>query len=194
VAGHSLGGCLSSTLALALADTEQTGSAPWDPSGGSTVSCYSFAGPTAGNATFASYTDQRIGSSLHRYHNTLDIAPSAWNEASLALLPFIYSRFDIKPTNTEIAAILLVMDAVDGGNYQQPSAGTYALQGQVNSADPTYLGQAAYQHSQGYVDILGLSNVFPAKSTAAALTASRDRQLAAFQVRAAQKLAGVRAR
>lgn len=53
VTGHSLGGALSSTLALwLLQNTSQ-----WDNSGKSTVCCISFAGPTAGNQAFATLSN-----------------------------------------------------------------------------------------------------------------------------------------
>lgn len=49
VTGHSLGGVLSSTLALYLLENKSS----WDKSGKSTVSCIGFAAPTAGNNLFA---------------------------------------------------------------------------------------------------------------------------------------------
>ncbi len=54
VTGHSLGGMLASTMALYLSDNRST----WDITGQSTISCISFAAPTAGNQAFASYSDQ----------------------------------------------------------------------------------------------------------------------------------------
>jgi hypothetical protein len=65
VTGHSLGGALAPTLALWLADTKPD----WDPSGQARIATYPLAGPTAGNAHFAAYSDARIGEATVRIHN-----------------------------------------------------------------------------------------------------------------------------
>src|ERR1044071_8439732 len=100
VAGHSLSGCLSSTLALALMDTVR----PWGQGFPITFRSWSFAGPTAGNSAFASYTDHRLGNALHRWVNTLDIAPLAWNESTLDDALTIYVSYGLLPNWAEVAA------------------------------------------------------------------------------------------
>ena len=51
---------------------------------------YSFAAPTAGNRDFAAYTDARIGATLHRVWNSLDVVPHAWAEADLGAIDGLY--------------------------------------------------------------------------------------------------------
>lgn len=83
VTGHSLGGMLSSTFALYLHEAR----AQWDSSAASNISCISFAGPSAGNQAFATYSDQifatmspppgwdnSIGSNCDAVRCSLDVA------------------------------------------------------------------------------------------------------------------------
>ena len=165
VSGHSLGGCLSSTLALALKDSQGS----WNPRGDAALRCWSFAGPTAGNTDFARYTDARIGDVLHRWVNQLDVAPLAWNESSLDDGLTIYASHGIWPSWAEIAALGLAKTLAIGGDYLQPSRGTVMKSGNFNITPgyQTYAAQAAWQHGYGYAAILGLSNVLPPTASAA---------------------------
>jgi hypothetical protein len=87
VTGHSLGGCLASTLALYLIEQQAT----WDGPGASTVSTITFAAPTAGNAAFAAHSDATftgakappgwdpsLGTNCDPVRCNLDVAPLAW--------------------------------------------------------------------------------------------------------------------
>jgi hypothetical protein len=87
VTGHSLGGCLSGTLALYLKENQTS----WDESGQSIVSCITFAAPTAGNAQFAAYSDSMfsggpyppnwdssLGTNCDAVRCNYDVAPQAW--------------------------------------------------------------------------------------------------------------------
>lgn len=165
VTGHSLGGCLSSTLALALKDTASR----WSPAFTPTVRSWSFAGPTAGNIDFARYTDLRLGDSLHRWVNTLDVAPLAWNESTLNLAWTIYSSYGIQPNLFERGALDLAKYLASGLGYTQPSAGTVTRHGifKPGSQYHGYAAQADWQHTDGYVEILGLSNVLPRQTRTA---------------------------
>ena len=93
VTGHSLGGCLASTLALYLKEQQST----WDGSGKSIVSAVSFAGPTAGNTAFAAYSDSMfngspcppgwdssLGTNCDAVRCDLDAAPLVWIAANIA--------------------------------------------------------------------------------------------------------------
>jgi hypothetical protein len=95
VTGHSKGGGLASTVALWLADTQGTmivaEGDQWDPSGGATIRCHSFAGPTAGNAAFAARSNAKIGSACARIMNTNDIVPHAWAIDDVAAIPGLWS-------------------------------------------------------------------------------------------------------
>jgi hypothetical protein len=170
ITGHSLGGCLSSTLALALKDIQDR----WSPRAAPVVRSWSFAGPTVGNAEFARYSDARLGTALRRWVNALDIAPHAWNESTLDSALWIYADYGIWPSALEIGALLLAKTLAAGGGYHQPSVGAVNQDGSWNLTPgyQTYSAQAAWQHGQGYAAILGLSNVLP-KRTATAATAAR---------------------
>ena len=104
VTGHSLGGCLASTLALYLKDNV----ASWDSSGKSVVSCITFAAPTAGNAAFAAYSDSRfkgapmplnwdasLGTTCDAVRCSFDVAPMAW----------IYTNVSASPTSSPLFSI-----------------------------------------------------------------------------------------
>jgi hypothetical protein len=84
VTGHSLGGMLASTFALYLYEIQSQ----WDSKGNSNLSCISFAGPTAGNAAFATYSDNvfsamssppnwdtTLGTNCDAVRCSLDVAP-----------------------------------------------------------------------------------------------------------------------
>ena len=90
VTGHSLGGCLAATLALYLKE-QQSSQNSWDGSGKSNVSTITFAGPTAGNSAFATYSDSQfnggpyppnwdssLGTTCDAVRCNLDVAPLAW--------------------------------------------------------------------------------------------------------------------
>jgi len=92
VTGHSLGGCLSGTLALYLKENKS-----WDTTGNSIVSCITFAGPTAGNADFVNYSDSTfssgpyppnwdtsLGTNCDAVRCNYDVAPQAWIASNLS--------------------------------------------------------------------------------------------------------------
>ncbi len=86
LAGHSLGGLMSTTFALYLYD-ELVYMGLGDMV---SLSAYSFAGPTAGNGGFARYTAQKL-KSYTCYENPFDIATKAWVESEMVQLPKLYS-------------------------------------------------------------------------------------------------------
>jgi len=116
VTGHSLGGCLASTLALYLKDNV----ARWDKSAKSNVSCITFAAPTAGNAAFATYSDSRfnggpyptnwdqsLGTTCDAVRCSFDVAPMAWIASNLSAsttsspLFSIYAPPAVQPPNID---------------------------------------------------------------------------------------------
>jgi hypothetical protein len=158
--GHSLGGALSPALALWLHDTR----AGWDPKGNATIFCEPTAGPTAGNADFAAYYGQALGSRTGRIVNSLDIVPHAWDDNGLAQLPDLYEP-DIDPDLAIQALVAAARVAASGGHYAQIDVTTPPLSGSMNTAiiNPqsyafeNYLVQAGYQHIDEYFTLTGVT-------------------------------------
>lgn len=150
VTGHSLGGALAPTLALWLADTRRD----WDASGQSTIAVVSLAGPTAGNAAFAAYSDSRIGSSTTRLHNPYDVVPLAWNHATMGTIAGLYAP-TIEPERVIRDAIDVARDLVKDKGYTQIRPNAPPLPGAL-FAGTSYVEQVSSQHTCGYQCALGL--------------------------------------
>lgn len=159
VTGHSLGGEMASTVALWLADTQgpqKTESEQWDLHNNATVSAYTFAGPTAGNAEWAAYFDSRIGDRTCRVWNSMDIVPHAWNTDDLSKLPDLYVSGGITMPQDLQDGLEIVELLLAKAGYTQINESQAPLNGTVNPAQNNYLTQALYQHTQAYADLLGL--------------------------------------
>ncbi|MCH2195834.1 hypothetical protein [Kordia sp.] len=105
VAGHSLGGALSPTLALYLVDKKND----WDPNNKASVGAFPTAGPTPGDEGFASYYEKQIKAKNIYYlsqHNALDIVPHAWEKGDLAKIPTIYEEYIKQPNDANPAETL----------------------------------------------------------------------------------------
>ncbi|MCP4654227.1 MAG: hypothetical protein GY856_02290 [bacterium] len=158
VTGHSLGGVLAPTLTLWLADTR----GQWDPKNKVALSVIAFAGPTAGNGAFASYSDRRIGDTTHRVHNPFDIVPMAWNLSTLEAIPDVYQEGGIKaPEDVKLlldAVVLLVKES----DYTQIRADAPPLPGKINPAPDLddFLKQMPWQHVERYLEDLKISDRF----------------------------------
>ncbi|WP_041350709.1 lipase family protein [Nitrosococcus watsonii] len=87
VTGHSLGGEMASTVALWLADIQGE---QWDRQKNAKLYAYCYAGPTAGNNSWANYFHERLGSHAHRIWNSLDVVPYAWEVSGLKQIPNLY--------------------------------------------------------------------------------------------------------
>jgi triacylglycerol lipase len=119
ITGHSLGGCLASVLAPCVAD--------WR-GGASSLSVYTIAAPSPGNADFAAYyntlfTDGSAHSTAFRFFNSLDVVPNAW--ASLATVMTYYPPLVSCPS--DIDKVVVRAEAAVGGKYCQlgePAAGS----------------------------------------------------------------------
>lgn len=151
VTGHSLGGALAPTLALWLADTQPQ----WDPAGTARTRTFPLAGPTAGNAAFAAYSDSRIGAATDRLHNPLDVVPLAWNYQTLGTTPDLYEPLT-RATLVERGALDVVRELVKSKGYTQIAPGSTPLQSALNPAKPSFFGQVGWQHTCGYHCALGL--------------------------------------
>lgn len=93
VAGHSLGGALSPTLAVALAQSLK------GLSGFSNLqfSAYPTAGPTPGNSDFAQVLNDKLAT-YDAIYNMMDAVPQAWN--NLTAIPTLFDPCSQPPTFT----------------------------------------------------------------------------------------------
>jgi hypothetical protein len=159
VVGHSKAGAVASTVALWLAETQGTQVAEaerWDPGCRATVHCYSYAGPTAGNAEFARRSDSLLGARCHRIWNRLDIVPYAWVVNDLTKVPDLYMP--------DIGRVGLVSDLVDEIqrqvqplSYTQLGGVVHELNGKLEPKKPFFFAQLAHQHFDSYLSELDLT-------------------------------------
>jgi triacylglycerol lipase len=135
----------------------------WDASGKSNVSCITFAGPTAGNAAFAAYSDLRfkgapnppnwdptLGTTCDAVRCSLDVAPMAWISSNLSASSSSSPLFSIYVPNLDfsnldftsgIAWTMVLQDVLpDAANmlssqkYAQIVASAALVQGTFNPA------------------------------------------------------------
>lgn len=151
VAGHSLGGLLSATLTLWLEGTRSE----WDPAGKATLAAHALAGPTAGNAEFASYSDSRIGGITDRMHNPFDIAPLVWNYETMGPISSLYEGV-APPDDLERVLLDGVRDLVKDKGYSQIQPTEPAISGALNTQATGFAAQGEWQHTCGYHCALGL--------------------------------------
>lgn len=165
--GHSLGGALSPTLALALmSPNNQFG---LNKSDWSNVYVYPTAGPTPGNSNFADFFSNvfpitPIGLEVWEawnglVWNNLDIVPHGWNLDTLPEISTLYAPH-IEPSDEveKFVNDLISFSTSSGTNYtqlkyQQPLSGTF------NTNHPDFSGQAFYQHIPAYYDLLGVPEI-----------------------------------
>ncbi len=109
VTGHSLGGCLSGTMALYLKENIRV----WNNNRQCIVSAVTFAGPTAGNAQFAAYTDSMFNGGPY---------PFGWDASLGSTFDAVRCNYDIVVQGW-VAANLSYVDA--NGNNVSPLFATY---------------------------------------------------------------------
>lgn len=136
VTGHSLGGALSPTLALALIDP--LGPLSSLPKG--QVLAYPTAGPTPGNTVFAERYLEFLPASVAQHGwqtwnadlwNTYDLVPRAWGVDTLLALPAFYALSE-EYGFADIARLSLVAGA--GAEYSRSFAATAGTPGRLNTA------------------------------------------------------------
>ena len=170
VTGHSKGGALAPTLALALAQCQGSEHVHrpqrWDPDERATVHCYAYAGPTAGNAAFADLSDHVIGANCHRVANRLDMVPHAWmtrpSPRSKGLfiddLPTLYAAPVHRIRSLDLLAKTVIND-VAPLEYRHVGKHVTILDGEVDPERRLYFEQAAYQHMEAYLEMLDLDDM-----------------------------------
>lgn len=86
VTGHSKGGAATHATALWLAEE-------WAPKTGAVIECFSFAGPTCGNAKFVAHYNSVLGGArTRRVVNRRDLVPHAWYPKALKKVAPSYPR------------------------------------------------------------------------------------------------------
>jgi hypothetical protein len=156
VTGHSKGGGLASTVALWLEQTRGKGAHDpkgWDPDLQATVHCYSYAGPTAGNAAFATLSNEKIGAHCHRIANTRDVVPHAWARTDLEKIPSLYD-----PTVPRLPALgplaKIITGVTVGLGYTQVGNLVTEFEGSYEGAPPFFFPQFVHQHMDAYIQYL----------------------------------------
>jgi hypothetical protein len=170
VTGHSKGGALAVAVAAWLTDTRGMewvlDEDQWDPDGRTTVHCYSFAGPTPGNAAFADLVTTILGPNVARTSNMMDIVPHAWavkehGDASglyVDDVPWVYGPEVHHIDALEALADHVVSD-VAGLEYAHVRGDVHEFTAPVDPDKTLYLEQVGYQHAGAYLEELGLAGV-----------------------------------
>jgi Lipase (class 3) len=147
VIGHSKGGALAPALALWLADTQ--GTDQWDPESKATLHPYSFAGPTAGNAGFATRFINKFPNA-YRLANPRDIVTHAWDPVEVRQISGLYdAQLEILTIPAQALAVL-----IEGLGYQHEVGAV------LWAPDPLTIGSLpehiAFNHLDAYLEKLGI--------------------------------------
>jgi hypothetical protein len=195
VTGHSLGGALSPVTGLWLNDHKSS----WP---NATVNVYTFAGPTPGDAAFASYYDGKLGSNTTRVWNQLDVVPHAWAQQAPPELSQIPGLYQGLPPKGQVTATKDIKDIIgylehisrktDYTPVDQTAEGfsnpnDYADVSQCTTDLAKFLVQAVYQHINAYSNHYHFPPVKPLLTCEKANTASQE-----LEARVQQELAAIR--
>jgi triacylglycerol lipase len=153
VTGHSLGGCLTTVIALWLKYQFASSSVPQTD-----ILAYTFAAPSAGNQQFADWYTNNSGVISYRYFNTIDLIPMAWTN-----VPGIKDLFPPSPTCP--IEMKLAVDAaidllrLDGVSYVQPNGqGTPLTATSQQNLD--WFAEVGTQHGHNnYLQLLGAPQI-----------------------------------
>ncbi|HEX3553890.1 MAG TPA: hypothetical protein VIA62_11745 [Thermoanaerobaculia bacterium] len=163
--GHSLGGALAPTLALALTTLSLT------PSDWKAMYVYPLAGPTSGNAAFATYFSQTFHQSATGSQpwqvwnadlaNRLDTVPCAWNEQTLSSIPNLYTPNITASPEVRAKVAGLEVLALGSGYTRIGTANDLtgsSVQGSGNT-EAVFEQEALYQHIYAYFLLLGVQTL-----------------------------------
>jgi pimeloyl-ACP methyl ester carboxylesterase len=144
ITGHSLGGCVATTVALYLNNLAQR----W--SNKVSFQVYTFAAPTAGTQEFAQLFAKTFAKSSWRVYNLLDVVPNAWQTLSKVA--------DFYPGGPQATSIIKdqltkAQASTNGNAYMQPITNEVPLNQQGlrdmnHTANLTYdfIQQVGFQH------------------------------------------------
>ena len=146
VSGHSLGAAQAAVVAAWIASNASVGK----------VSAYTYAGPTPGDATFASYVTGAVD--FHRYWNQWDFIPHAFAPADLATVASWYPAPGPSMTWFEEKLYEYVVSLPPSPNpYVQPAGDGAELTHALQDATSSFFGEVAHQHNKNtYMALLGL--------------------------------------
>ncbi|MBI3239328.1 MAG: hypothetical protein HYZ43_10900 [Flavobacteriia bacterium] len=144
VTGHSLGGALSSALALRLAEAQLRPSGSikkaWNPLNTVTLTAMPTAGPTPGNKAFSDYYNNTIGFKTTRVWNKMDPVPYGHQPDMIRAIPSMYYPYIVPDAGLYAVVGILLTKSIygtskypEGGEYTQLMAQTAPLPGQFNS-------------------------------------------------------------
>jgi hypothetical protein len=151
VTGHSKGGALAFAVSMWLAEAlNGPANECWDDTRRSTVSCYAFAGPTAGNGAFANRIDSLLQGKYHAVINENDLVPRGFDVNMLRQIPDLFGA----RTNVLTGLVNGVVSSVAPLNYQQPAL-LRKFTGQLDPSRPLG-GEVIQQHLDAYLMDLGL--------------------------------------
>ena len=175
VTGHSLGGALSASMALAL-ENAQTASysfqpinasgeaegtafevAAWDSNQKMIVGALSSAGATPGNKAWAGFFDDEIGSRAIRIWNSIDVVPHAWQKDMMIQAPHLYYPF-VKPNVAVLGLtnLALANSLRSGETYVQIMEQVPGLQSAVNMQLAGNNALASLIENLGKAEVLSL--------------------------------------
>ncbi len=169
VTGHSKGGAMAQTVAQWLSDTQGTAHVrpqeSWNPQPDrrATIHCYAFAGPTPGNAAFATRCERTLGTRNHRIANHRDTVTHAWEPGSMAGVPALYPP-PVLPVLGLDQLATQVAGSVEPLGYRHVNAAPTRFQAPLDPRLSVLPLQIAHQHSQAYLDQFGLGDVLPTTS------------------------------
>lgn len=158
ITGHSLGGALAPTLALAMFN----GSGTMQKSDWQAVYVFPTAGPTPGNGDFATfYADifpqaQDAAGNVWNllFWNTHDVVPQAWSWPESTPVPDLYAPA-ITPTSCVTKLITHIQSIPPASTYVQlPSTTFTGTIGGSGSQTVDFLEEVVYQHIHQYVNQL----------------------------------------
>ena len=137
VTGHSLGGCLTTVLAMHIACQLPAAE----------VHSIPFAGQTAGNAHFADWYTGQFGEGA-RWFNHYDIVPRAWDKAGLESIKTLYPAQ--QQPGTALRLIIDGMMFLVKDHYAQPGTGTELAGELALGAEISFLQEVKTQHDHLY--------------------------------------------
>jgi hypothetical protein len=151
--GHSKGGALAATMALWLQCALESPSDEecWDPTRRARLACYSFAGPTAGNAAFVRQLDARLGARQRHVRNAHDLVAQVWEADGLRRVPGLWG-----PRTAPLGSVLSeVFGSVPALGYRHARVGASEFAGELDP-DRSLALEVIQQHMYAYLAALGL--------------------------------------